>query len=82
MGTVRAHGDYSGVERCVNTPLVIIPDTNILLHFRLFVEVDWSAVTGEELVEVAISRVVLRELDERKINHQSAKIRDRARRIL
>src|SRR5688572_28140989 len=62
----------------------IFPDTNIHLHFAPLDELDLSALAGVPLgdITVVIPRVVLRELDEKKSNHPSQRVRDRARRTL
>ena len=41
-------------------------DTNVLLHYRFFREVDWAAALGESEVVLVLAPAVLSELDEHK----------------
>jgi hypothetical protein len=41
-------------------------DTNVLLHYRFFDQVDWTSVLGSEEVTLVFAPVILSELDEHK----------------
>ena len=57
-------------------------DTSILLHYRLFDEIDWLDVTGSDQVELRVPSVILRELEKKKIEHPRQKIQERADKAL
>lgn len=63
-------------------PLLAILDTNILIHFRQFDEVDWLNELGFDEVQLVIVPAVYRELDEKKSQSRSSKIRKRVRAVL
>lgn len=44
----------------------LLLDTNVLLHYRPLVEVDWQAVAGSKLVQIVLVMPVIHELDEKK----------------
>ena len=43
-------------------------DTNVLLHYRFFADVDWAAQLGVHAVTLVFAPVVLSELDQHKWN--------------
>jgi PIN domain len=45
---------------------VFIPDTNFFIQCRDFVELDWSLVTGQKGIVLAVPRAVQREIDRQK----------------
>lgn len=58
----------------------IFLDTNILLHFKSFLEIDWIKVCEDDKCKIVITPIVIQELDKYKIgNDERSK---RARRIL
>lgn len=56
-------------------------DTNILLHYKYFLDIDWCKVLKLKKITLIICRPVLNELDKKKYNHPNKKIRERARKI-
>jgi PIN domain len=58
--------------------IILLPDTNIFLHFPALAELDWCNISGAETVVVMIAPVVMRELNDHKDNPRSRKLRDRA----
>jgi rRNA-processing protein FCF1 len=59
--------------------IALFIDTNVLLHFQTFDEVDWTKLAGEGC-ELQIAPIVIDELDKHK-NNQNNKIAQRARMI-
>jgi hypothetical protein len=57
-------------------------DTNILLHFQTFNEVDWPKVVHAKQVCLVLAPIVLRELDKHKHDYNNERRRSRARVIL
>jgi len=57
-------------------------DTNTFLHFRQFDEIDWCNILKSKRVILIICSAVLRELDKKKYSATTAKIRNRARKIV
>src|SRR3989442_566400 len=57
-------------------------DTNILLHFQTFNEVDWPKVLNATQVCLVLAPIVLRELDKHKDDYHNERRRNRARVIL
>lgn len=57
-------------------------DTNTLLHFQRFDEVDWPRVCGVARVILLIEATVIRELDRFKNDNSNIGRRDRARSVL
>ncbi len=55
---------------------VVVPDTNVFLHFKRFDQIDWAAVVGGSPVRVVIPLRVVEELDLKKASRR----RDLARR--
>lgn len=58
--------------------VAVFPDTNIFLHYRPIVELDWQAIAQGRSVRIQIAPVVTRELEERKTLHPLRRIRERA----
>ncbi|RYG20929.1 hypothetical protein EON82_19655 [bacterium] len=59
--------------------LLVVPDTNVFLHFRNFEEVPWADVVGRDDIVLVLLGTVVRELDKAKLTERN---RDRARRVL
>lgn len=57
-------------------------DTNILLEFQTFNEVDWSKVLGAKQVCLVLAPIVFRELDKHKTDYNNARRQKRARMLL
>ena len=57
---------------------LLLPDTNVFLHFERLDQIDWCAVVGSDVVTVVIAQVVLRELGNHAVAHRSKKLRERA----
>jgi len=57
-------------------------DTNVLLHCKLYDEVDWPAVLGYEDVRLVVSLTVLRELDKFVHDSTNGRRRDRAKLLI
>lgn len=60
---------------------MILVDTNVLLHYQSFDEVDWRIFASGEPILLAIIPNVLRELDNKKFS-ESPRVRDRAKKVL
>jgi hypothetical protein len=56
----------------------IFPDTNLFLHYRRLDEIDWLDTTGADAVTLLIAPIVVRELDRKKVQGETKRIRDRA----
>lgn len=61
--------------------LVILPDTNALLHFKRPDQVDWMAVSGHREVEIVLAPVPVHEIDKHARQHEIGRVRDRARNL-
>jgi len=61
------------------TKVVAFLDTNIFLHYQPFDQINWLNEIGVQEVKLAISPIVIRELDHHKDQHTISKIRNRAR---
>jgi hypothetical protein len=57
---------------------LLLPDTNIFLHFPALADVDWCGIIGADEVVIVIAPVITRELNDHKDNPRSRKLRDRA----
>ncbi len=57
-------------------------DTNTLIHYKLFTEIDWTNVLDFSEVELIICPMVLTELDQKKMHHSDLDIRNRCRQIV
>lgn len=60
-------------------PLLVLPDTNSLLHFKRPDQVDWKAVVGRADVEIVLTPVPVQEIDKHARLHDVARIRAKAR---
>ncbi|MEI9936692.1 MAG: PIN domain-containing protein [Pseudomonadota bacterium] len=58
--------------------LYLFPDTNIFLHFRCFVEIDWRGLAGCDAGLVVPIRPTINELDRIKNESRKGKLRERA----
>lgn len=56
-------------------------DTNILLHYQNFEQIDWVNIVNAERVELRFPRIVIQELDKHKYS-SSSKLRDRATKVI
>ena len=57
--------------------ITIFVDTNILMHFRRINEIDWPALAKARRCRLLIAPVVMRELEEQKVDNRSSIIRSR-----
>ncbi len=62
--------------------LRIFLDTNILLHFRTLNEINWASIVEQTPVELVFPSIIVREIDKKKIDAPTRRIRDRARVII
>lgn len=58
----------------------VYPDTNVALHYKAFSEIDWCSLVGADEVEIVITAVFLREIDELKDRARGA-VQKRARNV-
>jgi hypothetical protein len=56
-------------------------DTNILLHYQSFDEIDWLKILNVERVEIRLPNIVIQELDKHKYS-SSSKLRDKATKVV
>lgn len=61
--------------------LVILPDTNSLLHFKRPDQIDWAVVAARPDVEIVLTTVPIREIDKHANYHAIGRLRDRARNL-
>lgn len=61
--------------------VIIVPDTNVLLHSQPLDQIPWCDLTQSQSVEIVLVSQVLRELDAKK-SGDSEKLRRRAQRVL
>jgi len=61
---------------------ILFLDTNILLHFQLFTEIDWAGLLGMDHTRLIFSPIIVKELDKKKYDAPSHKLKDRAQMIL
>lgn len=57
-----------------------VPDTNALLHYRRFDEVDWTKIVHSPTVRLVFPLIVIDELDD--LSFRSSAVSDRARSVL
>ena len=57
-------------------------DTNILIHYKLFSEIDWNKDINETKIELVICPTVLQELDRMKYSELDLEIRNRCKKII
>lgn len=62
--------------------LYIFPDTNALLHFKRPDQIDWPSALDCKLVTIVIAPVIIRELEQQKVQNPVRKLRERAQGIL
>ena len=60
-------------------PLLVVPDTNVYVHFKPFDDIPWADVVGENDVVFIVLAPVVRELDKLKME---PRLRDRVRGVL
>jgi hypothetical protein len=60
------------------TKTVIVVDSNILLHFRSLEEWPWGELFGEAPIEIVVPTIVMREVDSKKYEARTEKLRKRA----
>ncbi len=53
--------------------IYLLPDTNVFLHFPPISDVDWLALAGSQVVNLAIAPVISRELNDHKDAPRSRK---------
>jgi hypothetical protein len=63
-----------------DVPLAVV-DTHVLLHYRLFNEVDWPAIFGAKNVRLVLPLRVIDELDAKKAGRRQ-ELGDRARTVI
>lgn len=56
-------------------------DTNILLHYRSFDEIDWLTLLKVDQIEICLTSIVIQELDKHKYS-PSSKLRDKATKVI
>lgn len=56
-------------------------DTNILLHYRAFDEIDWLGILNAEQINIYLPSIVIQELDKHKYS-SSSKLRDKANKVI
>ncbi|WP_158256033.1 MULTISPECIES: PIN domain-containing protein [unclassified Brevundimonas] len=59
--------------------MIILPDTNALLHFKRPDQANWKAIVGTSEVEIVLTAVPVQEIDKHARQHDVARIRARAR---
>jgi len=57
-------------------------DTNVLLHYKLFTEIDWPTVADSSDVTLLIALTVIHELDARKYIGSDERLKNRAQMVL
>jgi hypothetical protein len=78
----RAAEQLRGVSGRLSSPSTVgVVDTHVLLHYRLFTEIDWRAVMGAEDVLLIVPLRVVDELDEKK-GARRDELRERARTVI
>ena len=61
------------------TPVFVFMDTNIAMHFLRPDQINWTQYTRSQEVVLVATPIFLRELDRQKFEHNSRKLRERAR---
>lgn len=66
--------------------VLLFVDSNVLLHYRPLVEIDWRALAAAHCIDpqalrVVVAAVIVREIDEQKFANKSGKIKKRAQRL-
>lgn len=62
--------------------IYLAPDTNVLLHYRLFTEIDWLAVAEASDITLLFPTTVVHELDARKYTGSDQRLQHRAQTVL
>jgi hypothetical protein len=62
--------------------LYLFLDTNALLHFKRPDQIDWPSLAKSSPVTLIFPPVVIRELEEQKVQNHTKRIRERAQAIL
>src|SRR5258706_7682187 len=57
-------------------------DANVMLHYRRIEEIDWGTLSNSKEVTIVLCPVVVRELDNLKVNHPQKRLRKRAQEIV
>jgi len=57
-------------------------DTNSLLHYHLFTDLQWSEFIGTKNIVLVISTTVLRELDQKKFSARQIELKNRAQLVI
>ena len=65
-----------------HSPTYLFMDANIALHFSRPDQVDWFATTHSRNAILVATPIFLRELDQKKFEGKSAKLRERARKYI
>jgi len=60
---------------------IVVPDTNVFLHFRRFDEIDWTRVLDAAPLRMVIPIRVVKELDDKKASRRND-LAERARGVL
>jgi hypothetical protein len=61
---------------------IILIDTNLVLHYQRIDQVDWPTIAGCPRCTLAITPVLMRELDHHKVLSRSRALRDRASKMI
>lgn len=72
----RLIGTFGSIEAAI-----AVPDTNALLHYRLFDEIAWPEILGRRPVKLVVPIAVVDELDRKKA-HRNAALAQRARAVI
>jgi len=62
--------------------IYLAPDTNVLLHYTLFTEIDWPAVAEPSDITLLFPATVIHELDARKYTGSDQRLQNRAQTVL
>ncbi len=57
-------------------------DTNIFLHYKIFTDIDWAKEFNMKQIKIVITSTTLSELDNKKYESHSKKVRERAEKVL
>jgi len=60
----------------------IFVDANILLHYKIFTDIDWTIEFNGDKIRIVITSTTLSELDNKKFESHSKKIRERSKKVL
>lgn len=61
---------------------IILIDTNLVLHYLRLDQIDWPAIAGSPSCTLAITPILMRELDHHKVFGKSKALRDRAGKMI